>query len=392
MARRRHIAVIAPPWYPLPPQGYGGTELVVHLLVQSLRKFGVRVTLYGCEGSAPGTTVMAGSGWWADFGFHGHHMRQVTYSARVMNHLEQLEDVDLIHDHAEWLSTAMCSFANLAPVVHTVHGPLEEPRVDAYEALGDRTNLVAISRSQRSGQPDLNWAGTVFNAVDVDNLYVATRADKEGYLLCLARITLEKGQHLAIEAARRVGKRIVLAGKVGELPQEREYFERRIKPLIDDDNVVYIDNIVGEQKARIIARADALLHAVTFPEPFGLAMVEAMASGTPCIAIARGAAPELITHGRTGFLCQDVDEMVESLGRIREIDLAACAAEARSRFHPDQMAQGYMGVYEEVVGVRAPKPAAVPPLLQLAGRTPVAPPVPMLSGVDGEESVGVLTG
>ena len=377
MARRRHIAVIAPPWYPLPPSGYGGTELVVHLLVQSLRKFGVRVTLYGCEGSAPGTTVMAEAGWSADLGQFDHTKREVTYAARVLNHLEQLEDVELIHDNAEWLSTAMCSFSGIAPVVHTVHGPLDAPRVAAYQALGDRTNLVAISKRQHDDDPSLNWAGMVYNAVDVDSLDVGLRDDKEGYLLCLARITLEKGQHRAIEAARRVGKRLVLAGKVGELPCERKYFEEQVLPHIDGDRVIYHENIAGATKARMLARADALLHAVTFPEPFGLAMVEAMASGTPCIAMARGAAPELVTHGSTGFLCESVDDMVEYLGRLDEIDPEDCAETVRARFHPDRMAAGYMRVYDRVLA-NASGASDTSEVLELAGsgngRIRVTPP------------------
>lgn len=380
MAANRHIAIVAPPWYATPPHGYGGIELVVHLLVQGLRRRDVKVTVYGCEGSAPGTVELAPRGWDVDLGSTFiRPAREATYVTRVVDHLKTLEGVDVIHDHAEWLSTSALSMLDLAPVVHTVHQPVTEERRLAYEALGERTHLVAISNDQRSRGAGLHWTGTVHNAVDLASLRMGHRDTKEGYLLCLARITPEKGQHLAIEAARRTGRRIVLAGKVAERPEDHRYFEEQVAPLIDNDRVVYRCNVAGDEKVELLARASALIQAVSWPEPFGLAMVEAMASGTPCIALAMGSAPELIVHGETGYLAADTDGLVEAIAGIDLIDPVRCASHARAHFSPDRMAENYLEVYERVIRRTAPVPAVTvgTSLLELAGALAAKqPPLP----------------
>ncbi len=363
----RHVAVIAPPWYPLPPTGYGGIELVVYLLVRGLRAAGVTVTLYGCEGSMPGTTALVPAGWSAALGTLGQSQREQAYTARVLDALDGLRDIDVIHDHTEaGLAAVAFAFADRAPVVHTVHGPVTAERAELLSSIGSRVAAVPISANQRDSAALPNWTSVVHNSVDMDNLRVATRAEKEGYVLCLARVSPEKGQHLAIEAARRAGMPLVLAGKVGETASERRYFEEMIAPHVDGRAVRHIENIAGRQKTEMIARATALIHAVTWPEPFGLAMVEAMASGTPVVGIARGAVPELVVHGETGFLCRDSDQLTDGLRRADEIDIAACARSARERFHPSVMTERYLDVYAES---RRARPV-------LAGRPIVLPSAP----------------
>ncbi|MGC8461841.1 MAG: glycosyltransferase family 4 protein [Candidatus Dormibacteria bacterium] len=345
---QRHIAVIAPPWYPVPPKGYGGIELVVYLLVTALRKQGVRVTLIGSEGSLPGTIALAPSEWSADLGGQNGISREVSYVSRVLRTLRSIPDVDVIHDHAGWTSMLACSVANIAPVIHTVHGPLYEPQRTVYHDIDPNgsVGLAAISGAQRASDPTLNWVGTVHNAVDLDALWVGDRSAKEPYLLCLARITPDKGQHHAIEVAKRTGYRLVLAGKVGELKTEHEYFEEQVKPHIDNDRIIYYPNIAGQQKADIIARATALLAPICWPEPFGLSMVEAMVSGTPTIAFAQGAAPELITNGLTGATVDTVDEMVDVIEHINDFDPKSCSDAARAEFSPMTMAERYRELYE----------------------------------------------
>ncbi|HKR98284.1 MAG TPA: glycosyltransferase, partial [Candidatus Dormibacteraeota bacterium] len=198
-------------------------------------------------------------------------------------------------------------------------------------------------------EPALNWVGRVFNAVDVDNLQTCARDEKEPYLLCLARVCEEKGQHVAIEVARRTRMRLILAGKVESTPAGREYFEGEIAPFIDGRSVVHIDNVGGADKARLLARATALLAPLQWNEPFGLALVEAMASGTPVIVTPRGAAPELVDDGCTGLFAEDIDDMVEAVQRVGDIDPAVCAREGRRRFAPASMADGYLSLYERVV-------------------------------------------
>ncbi len=344
---QRHVVMVAPPWYPIPPHGYGGIELVVGLLAAALRQAGHRVTVLGAEGSKLDAISLAPQSWRADLGGSEERLREVTYAARVATTLTQLGTIDVIHDHCGFATLVAACAAEVAPVVHTVHGDIPEAYATFYSSVVDRVNFVAISAAQRRTLPEFAWAATVHNAVDVDSLVVSP-ASKEPYLLCLARICPDKGQHVAIEVARRTGMRLVLAGKVEATPQAIEYFNRHVKAAIDGANVIHLDNVAGEEKAQLLARAHALLAPLQWDEPFGLAMVEAMASGTPVIAIARGAAPELVTHEVTGFLVDGVDEMVDAVPRVGELDPLACATQTRGRFSPSVMASSYQRLYENV--------------------------------------------
>ncbi len=358
---QRHIVMIAPPWYPVPPDGYGGIELVVGLLTQALRRMGHRVTLLAAEGSESDAVVLAPRSWRADLGAPAERLRELTYATRVARTLTQLGPVDVIHDHCGFSTLIAAYLTDIAPVVHTVHGSIPETYSTFYSSLAGRVGFVSLSEAQRSSMPELPWTGTVHNAVDLGALRVAP-TEKEPYLLCLARICPEKGQHLAIEAARRAGMRLVLAGKVEAIPEATDYFEAFVKPSIDGDRVVHVDNVAGEQKTRLLARAYALLAPLQWEEPFGLAMVEAMASGTPVIAMSRGAAPELIIQGSTGFLVSDVDEMVHAVPLVAELDPEQCAELTRARFSPSAMAASYLGVYEKVIW----KPQLLPGVAALA--------------------------
>ena len=345
---QRHIVVVAPPWYPVPPHGYGGIELVVGLLSNALREAGQRVTLIAAEGSAADAITLAPRSWAADLGGPAERLRELTYATRVVDTLKQLDGIDVIHDHCGFATLLAASGAGMAPVLHTVHGDIPEDYGTFYSGLARVVGFVSISEQQCRTMPQLPWVGTVHNAVDVDALQV-TPEDKEPYLLCLARICPDKGQHLAIEAARRVGMRLILAGKVEDKPEDIEYFDRCVAPAVDGDRVVHVDNVAGEEKARLLARAQALLAPLQWDEPFGLSLVEAMASGTPVIAMARGAAPELVTEGVTGFLVDDVDGMVAAVPRVAALDPWACAAATRERFSPSAMAAAYFQLYEKVI-------------------------------------------
>jgi glycosyltransferase involved in cell wall biosynthesis len=358
---RRHVVIVAPPWYPTPPHGYGGIELVVGLLSDALRKAGQRVTLLAAEGSEADAIILAPRTWSSDLGGPDERLRELTYATRVASTLEVLDGVDVVHDHCGFSSLVAACLTDVAPVVHTVHGDIPKSYSTFYSSVAGRAGFVSISAAQRQSMPTLPWIGTVHNAVDVDSLAV-TPAEKEPYLLCLARICPDKGQHVAIEVARRTGMRLVLAGKVEATPPSIDYFERYVAPAIDDDHVVHLPNVAGEEKARLLSRAYALLAPLQWEEPFGLAMVEAMASGTPVIAMARGAATELVTEGVTGFLVKDADEMARAVPLAAGADPWACADATRARFSPWAMAQAYLHLYASV----AWKPAIQPGLAELA--------------------------
>jgi glycosyltransferase involved in cell wall biosynthesis len=350
---RRHIAMIAPPWYPVPPSGYGGIELVVALLVKELRALGNDVALFAAEGSELATHVTGPRHWQKDLGGPGAQNREVTYAAQVLQRLDEIGPFDLIHDHLGAAMLMGAALLDLAPVVHTVHGPIGESEQTLFGSLPPSIGLVAISRAQRATAPWLRWLGTVYNAVDLEQLRVGHRSERQPYLLCLARIVHDKGQHVAIKVAREAGMRLVLAGKVEPTDEGRKYFRERIEPHIDGDRVVHIENVAGAEKADLLARATALLAPLQWEEPFGLNLVEAMASGTPAIAFGRGAAPELIDHGVSGFIVRTEDELVDAVRRIDDIDRNRCAEVTRDRFSPRAMALGYLRAYEGAMAANA---------------------------------------
>jgi glycosyltransferase involved in cell wall biosynthesis len=348
--RRLHAVLVAPPWYPVPPYGYGGIELMVGLLADQLRALGHRVTLFAAQGSER-AEESAPAGLHVHLGLPAAGLHEAIYLARVSAALRQLGDVDIIHDHSSYGGLLCVTRAGSAPVVHTVHGPLEPAPRSFYRELGDAAGLVAISNAQHSAAPELNWSGVVHNAVDLAGLDPRRQAPRRGdpYLLCLARIDEQKGQHLAIEVARRLGMRLVLAGKVDSAPAIWRYFHHHVEPWIDGDRVVRLENVGGEAKAALLREAAALLAPIAWEEPFGLNMAEALASGTPVVAFRRGAAPEIVTHGVTGYLVDDVDEMVSAVRRVSEIDRQACRRSAEERFSPALMAHRYVTIYEQAI-------------------------------------------
>jgi glycosyltransferase involved in cell wall biosynthesis len=348
-----NIALISPPWYPVPPQGYGGIELVVGLLAAGLRHKGHRVHLFGAEGSETGAIVCAPRDWRDDLGRPRMSLREAAYAGRVQRVLRDLTltmgAVDIIHQHSGMVGLLAAQAMGLAPVIHTVHGPLGDIERQAYESVVEDAGLVAISDAQRKTAPDLNWIGTVHNAVDVDALTLRSAETREPYLLVLARICADKGQHLAIEVARQTGMKLVLAGKIENTRDGLDYYHRQVAPDIDGHDVVHIPNVSGKEKAELLANATALLAPNTWPEPFGLSMVEAMASGTPAIALNHGAAAELIEDGRTGFVVGDVGAMAEAVRMARQIDPVSCALRARQLFSPEVMVDRYLAIYQGVI-------------------------------------------
>ena len=336
------IAMVAPPWYPVPPDGYGGIELVVHLLTAGLRRLGHEVVLFGAEGSGHGAIELAPAAWAQDLGGPQHRVREATYLARVYSRLDEMT-VDLVHEHNESAGILVASRRPPAPIVATIHSNLAEPYSTFMNEV-DRTavGLVAISAAQAAQAPTLPWLGMVHNAPDTDSLRSGT--EKGGYLLELARICPDKAQHISIDVAAELGLPLVLAGKIEERPESYAYFKEQIEPRLGE-KVRWLPDVAGREKAELLAGAVAMLFPIQWEEPFGLAMVEAMASGTPVVAIARGAAPELIEEGVTGFLVGDAEGLVAACRRIDEIDTRRCAEVARARFSPERMAAGYLEVY-----------------------------------------------
>ena len=220
---RLRVAFVAPPWYPVPPLGYGGIERVVYLLAQALARRGHDVTVFGRPGLADDVKVvpLAEPEWQTELGGYGERHRLATFLTRVHMQL-RTRRFDVVHDHNQSTGLAMAIAAQLpCPVVTTIHGRLEEAEIDFFKETGTESELVAISRAQRSQAPDLPWSAVVHNTVPADELTAS--ANKQDYLVQLARIAPDKGQHLSIQIAREVGLPLVLAGKIAE--GEGSYFE-----------------------------------------------------------------------------------------------------------------------------------------------------------------------
>ena len=348
----RRIALIVSPWYPVPPSGYGGIELMAYNLARELQDRGHRVSVIGQQGSrGPFETIgVAPESWSLQLGTMHHLPRELLFLHRAYDVVSR-RAFDVVHDNSGLVGLLVAATARLqTPVVGTLHGALTEAEGEYLAAIDHQVHLVAISEAQKALVAGVNWRRVVHNGVDPSVYHrVTNRDEKEDYLVNLARISPNKGQHLAIEVAQRLDMRLVLAGKIDH--DAGQYFEERVKPHLND-RITWRENVEGEEKADLLAKAQAMLFPIEWDEPFGLAMVEAMVSGTPVIALARGAASEVVESGVTGFLANDVDGMIKAYGCVKEIDLERCASVAAERFGPKRMADNYQSVYERAIEER----------------------------------------
>jgi glycosyltransferase involved in cell wall biosynthesis len=354
-ARPLHIAMIAPPWFTVPPHGYGGVENVCADLVDGLLARGHRVTLIGA-GSA-GTRAGRFVATYAEppSSRLGEPLPEVLHAATAARVLADL-DIDVVHDHT--LAGPLLARGRDVPTVVTMHGPVAGEPGDYYRALGDTVELVAISGAQRRAAPDLPWLGTVYNAVDVATF--PYRADKDEVLLFLGRLHPDKGAHLAIDAARRVGLPIVVAGKCSEAI-ELAYYRSEIEPRLGPDVTIFgCANAVA--KRDLLSRAAALVFPILWDEPFGMVMIEAMACGTPVVALRRGSVPEVVVDGITGVVCDVADELPAAINAARLLSPADCREHVRTRFDVTAMAAGYDACYREALTTR--RTSVVVPVLR----------------------------
>jgi glycosyltransferase involved in cell wall biosynthesis len=341
--RRLHIAMLAPPWIPVPPPGYGGIEEVVALVTDALVEFGHDVELFCAPGSGTRATVRP----LLDRPhpesierslFEGDH------AARAFRAIDEAAEngnpFDVVHDHSGYTALAMADRLD-TPLVHTVHGPFDPDTKPYYAVNGSNGSVVCISRAQANMAPDPRIVdAVVHNPIDVDSWPVGY--EKEGYLLWVGRFAPEKGAHRAIQVAKAAGRPLILAGVVQ--PRQERYFATEVQPHLDGERIRYVGEVGGARKQRLFAEAYAFLMPIRWPEPFGMVMVEAMSAGTPVLAFPEGAAPEIVEHGVSGFLVSDEDEMaakVDDAGRLEPLQVRRSA----ERFAPDRIAAGYERVY-----------------------------------------------
>ena len=332
------VAMIAPIAWRTPPRHYGPWELVTSLLTEALVERGVDVTLFATRDSLTKGTLggVVPAGYEEDRSLEA----RVWEYAHLAHVFERAAEFDLIHNQADFPAHA---FANLVetPMVTTIHG-FSSPRIlPMFKPFDRRIHYVAISDADR--HPDLHYAATIHHGIPLDDFPF----DPEGSddLLFFGRMHEDKGAAEAIAAAQASDRALDLYGIV----QDQAYFDARVAPHLGP-RIRYHGAVGGEARTKALGGARALLHLINFDEPFGLSVIEAMACGTPVIAVNRGSMPELIDHGVTGFLVADVDEAVAAVRRIGEIDRAACRQSVEGRFSVDRMADDYLALYRRILG------------------------------------------
>ena len=331
--------MLAPISWRTPPRHYGPWELVTSLLTEALVARGIDVTLFATADSITKGTLAGVC--------PRPYSEDPTIDAKVwellhVSHVfERAGEFDLIHNQADFVPLAFSRLVE-TPLVTTIHGFSSERIVPVFKRYEDRVSYVSISKADR--HPGLTYAATIHHGIALEEFPLDPIGSED--LLFFGRIHPDKGAAEAIEVARRTDRRLVMAGIV----QDQGYYEQRVAPAIDGKRVIYDGPVGGEIRTRTLGSARALLHLINFDEPFGLSVIEAMACGTPVIARNRGSMPELIDHGVTGFLVDDVDGAVEAIARIGEIDRAACRAAVAARFTVDHMADRYLALYRTLLG------------------------------------------
>lgn len=339
------IAQIAPLWERVPPPAYGGTELIVSLLTDELVRRGHEVTLFASGDSK----TLARLEPCCSKALRRIGVTQQEYTVyetlQLTKVFERAGEFDLIHSHVD-LATLPYARLVTTPTVYTTHGIIL-PTTEKIWIDNRSQNFISISNSQRRNDLGLNYVATVYNGIETNIYPFHPQPDSSPYLAFLGRISPEKGPHLAIAIAKRSGWHLKMAGKID--PVDREFFAREIEPLIDGKQIEYLGEADHVAKCELMGKAVATLFPITWQEPFGLVMAESMAVGTPVIAMAMGSTREVIEDGKTGFLCNSIEECVAVLDRIGEIDRRACRDRVVANFSVQHMVDSYEAVYQKLL-------------------------------------------
>ncbi|HEV2339749.1 MAG TPA: glycosyltransferase family 4 protein [Patescibacteria group bacterium] len=340
------IAQIASPIESVPPKKYGGIERVIHALTEELVRQGHDVTLFATGDSITSAKLVAPYPRNLRQDLQGEFFKKAQISLyHIALAYQQQQQFDIMHDHTQWFGVPFAQHA-ITPVVMTLHGALTQETIALYETLS-KPYLVSISYAQTRPAPGLNYIANVYNGLDM-TLYPFSPRHK-GYLLFVGRICQEKGVHHAIAVAEKLGLPLLIAAKLERDKKEHlAYFNRYVKPKLSP-TIRWIGEVTEMQRNKLFANALCSLHPVTWPEPFGLTLIEAMSCGCPVIAFDEGSIPEIIQHGRTGFIVHTVDEMITAVQHITTIDRLYCRVYATTTFHAKRMADEYEGVYEAIL-------------------------------------------
>jgi glycosyltransferase involved in cell wall biosynthesis len=356
------IAQLAPLYESVPPQRYGGTERIVAGLTEELLGRGHEVVLFASGDSVTSAELVACCP-------RGLRLNDAVEDP-IAHHIVQLGklveragEFDVIHNHIDYLAFPVAAALRL-PVITTLHGRLDLPDLQPVYAQYAGAPLVSISNAQRAPLSHARWLATVYNGIDLSHFTL--REEPGRYLAFLGRVSPEKGLVDAILIARAVSLPLRIAAKID--PVNREYFDRTIEPMLASPGIEYIGEIDEAQKNEFLGHACAYLFPIHWPEPFGITMVESMACGTPVIAMAQGAVPEVVVPGHTGFVCQTLPEMVEAVHSVSRISRRACRAHVERQFTVAKMAAAYEALYGTVVSEHKPSDDAARAATSISGR------------------------
>jgi glycosyltransferase involved in cell wall biosynthesis len=342
------IAVIAPPWVPVPPPAYGGTEAVIDGLTRSLAEAGHDVFLFA-TGDSP-IDVPLGFTYAEAIGVEeARPTHELLHVVRAYEH-PKVRQADVVHDHTT-VGPAYGAPRVGCPVVTTAHGPFRSELGPCYEAFAHDVALVAISHHQAQLSGDVPVAAVIHHGLDVEAIPVG--AGDGGYALFLGRIHPDKGVATACRIARQVGIPLVIAAKMTER-LEQEYFDAEVRPLLSE-SIEYVGELGGADKYELLGGALCLLNPIAWDEPFGMVMVESLACGTPVVATPRGSVPELITDGWTGVVAP-APELADRLTEVKALERPECRREAEQRFSRHRLAADHVRLYERLVNERRRQP------------------------------------
>jgi len=332
------IAVLSPISWRTPPLHYGPWESVVSLLTEELVRMGMDVTLFATGDSHTSGQLVAVCP--HPYSEDSAIDPKVAECLHISEIFERADEFDIIHNNFDFLPLTYSGLVEV-PVVTTIHGFSSPKIIPVYKKYNARSHYVAISESDKS--PELDYIATIHHGIDVAQFPFS--GAKGEYLLFFGRIHPHKGVYEAIQVAQRAGIKLVIAGII----QDQDYFANQVEPHIDGTTVEYVGSVGPDQRADVLGHALALLHLISFDEPFGLSLIESMACGTPVIAFNRGSMPEIIRDAETGYIVEDIEGAINAVAAIETIDRSSCRDDVERHFSSTRMARDYARVYQEIL-------------------------------------------
>jgi glycosyltransferase involved in cell wall biosynthesis len=338
------IAQIAPLWERVPPFRYGGIELIVSLLTEELVRRGHEVTLFASGDSITTANLSA---------VHDQALRldpsikePGLYEQMMLTEVYRNADhFDIIHSHVGCVALPYTSFVK-TPTIHTTHGIFTPDNEKMFRYFAPQP-YVSISEAQREPRLGLNYIGTVYNGIDTSTYPFQASPTQPAYLAFVGRISPEKGPVEAIKIALAAGIPLKMAGKIDAV--DREFYREQVEPLIDGDQIQYLGEVIHEEKVQLLSGATVTLFPITWREPFGLVMIESMATGTPVIGMGLGSVPEVIAHGKTGFVCHSLEKMIEAIPAAIKLDRQTCRDYVLKHFSVQAMTEQYEKAFQMVL-------------------------------------------